>query len=159
MRLTHSLAAAATALLVVVPASSAVAPTRDSVKGEGETAIATKFHLNGTSAADGSDARGVAKLKNKQESTLRQGRIVCLRVQGNEAIIGIELHKADPSDPADFRTLAARDNGAPPKGNKPGVDQLQQVSSSDTPPTCTDALPADMGAPIAKGDITIVDVP
>ena len=134
----------------------AAAPPKDLVTGGGITALGTHMGFVAQSEADSTDPRGHVTLKNHEAETERKGVVVCLRVDGNRAVIGIELRNSNqyPS-PEPYREILVQDNGNPSSGVP---DQVKQLSVGFTQPDCSTQgsfAPGDF--PIRNGNIVVRD--
>jgi hypothetical protein len=132
----------------------AAAPPKDLVTGGGITSVGTHMGFVAHSDANGANPGGHVTLKNHPLETERKGVVVCLRVEGNRAVIGIELRNSNQypsSDP--FRTFVVEDNGNPSTGVP---DQIREISTGAVRPDCSD--PAEVIPPtfqLRNGNIVV----
>jgi hypothetical protein len=137
-------------------------PPQDLVTGGGISDIGTSLGFNAHSGPLGEDPRGHVTLKNKgleDAVSDRKGKVVCLRVQGNRAIVGFEDQDAD-GNPV-YREIFAEDNGEP-RGGQP-VDRLAGIGpragfQTPPPPQCRANFPAaGFGLVLQHGNINVSD--
>ena len=97
-------------------------PNNDFVRGTVTTGTGAKFHVNATSRLSGEDPKGHFYAEIKEGTPPRQfdfsGEVTCLRVEGNQAVVGgvVTKTKGDfPSNPPEGSGFLIRiaDNGEP----------------------------------------------
>lgn len=151
----NGLVAASAAFALAAPSAAlAVGPPNDSVRGGGISALGTKFQISAKGDAEGQDARGHAAFRDRFGGD-RSGKVTCLRVSGNTAVIGIK-DRNDTTGEVVYRQFFVRDNGNPVGGV--GVDELKEVGSgSPTELPCADPTTQGAGLVIEHGNIVVRD--
>ena len=143
--------------------SSSPAPYQDSAWGSGEFCIGPAqgicglIHTNAKSEFDGSSPEGTVFAHVTVVATGLQpevyGRVTCLRVVGNQAVVGAEVTKtSDPAFlPVGFGAVAQYvDNG------EPGSADRGSAFATPTPPVVCPA-PAFPTNPVTQGNFIVHD--
>jgi hypothetical protein len=153
---------------LVLAAVAGAAGGRDSAVGAGTLAdpndpggtdLSFAFAATDTSST-GVDALGVFHLRKRASNTELFGRVICLKVTGNRAVIAGVVKRAsgtqpgEPVGPGDSFLAFAEDNGR----GKPAVDNLSIFTFHDPAPSA-DLCTADESGPpaITGGNITVRD--
>ena len=129
---------------------------QDVVTGGGISAVETRFGFTAHSSATGAGAFGYATFKNfLGANSDRSGKVTCLRVSGNAAVLGIEDRDDGDGTPV-FRQFFVRDNGEPSNGV--AVDELREVGpGSPAPAPCADPTLQGAGLILREGNIVVRD--
>jgi hypothetical protein len=143
-------------VLVLPGASAAQVPTRDSATGSGAAqTIYAAFEFSASSDPGGASPTGTASWT--ELGFQFEGTVSCLRVGGNQAVIGIDV----TSGGFQGFFLSASDLG--PAGS--GLDVFAATPTSFT--SVGDVVPTDCSVPfspflpntVTSGDIVVVDAP
>jgi hypothetical protein len=161
MRIRLCLAVAIAGVLVLSQAAGAQAPTQDSATGSGSTpTFYSAFSFSATSDPLGGSPSGSASWN--QFGFHFEGTVTCLAVDGNQAIIGIDVDAAASSSSAfEGFLLTAIDDG--PAGS--GLDTFDAIPTSFTslgntvPTTCVFAFRGFTPDQLVSGDIVVTDAP
>ena len=154
-------AVAIAGVLALSPAAGAQAPTQDSATGSGSTpTFYSALSFSATSDPSGGSPSGSASWN--QVAFHFEGTVTCLAVNGNQAIIGIDVDAAASSSSAfEGFLLTAIDDG--PAGS--GLDTFDAIPTSFTslgntvPTTCVFAFPGFSPDQLVSGDIVVTDAP
>jgi hypothetical protein len=154
----------AVAALLAVPVSSmGQVPTGDSVAGKGQARASTgpqteeTFDFSATSGPSGQNPSGYAIIDFVVFGSAHfhvEGRVTCLSVSGNQAVVGFELDPNLSNFPAVGAIIEVTDNG-PPGSNPPDVFNSGPVSD---PTSCTPRLISPT-LDVFEGDVLVVDAP
>jgi hypothetical protein len=154
----------ATALVIgaglAIPATSAAqVPTQDSAVGSGAAGgNFPRFDFSATSDPIGGSPSGTASWE--QFGVLHfEGTVSCLAVNGNRAVIGIDIDQAASSLSFAGFFLTVVDGG--PAGSGDNIDAAPtSFSVGDIVPTaCSQVPPAFVPSAVTSGDITVIDAP
>jgi hypothetical protein len=150
-------ALAGLSLTVAAPASQAVSPKLDSVRGTAEHLGADppfpviKVRINARSGATGTEAKGNLDVDGAPPIVPYRGRVTCLNVVGTTATIGIEI--VTSSDPAQegrgqlWSVVDGARTGSP--------DRIAGYPITPTPPT--ECPPLFFTVPVVSGGYDIHD--
>ena len=146
--------------------SSSPAPYQDSAWGSGEFCIGAGticglFHTNAKSEFDGSSPQGTAFAHVTVVATGGReevyGRVTCLRVVGNQAVVGVEVTKtSNPLFlPVGFGVVAQYDDNGEP-GSDPATPDRAFAGAVPTPPVVCPP-PVSPTTPITQGNFVVHD--
>jgi hypothetical protein len=147
--------------------SSSPAPYQDSVWGSGEFCIGAGticglFHTNAKSEFDGSSPQGTAFAHVTVVATGDReevyGRVTCLRVVGNRAVVGVEVTKtSNPLFlPVGFGVVAQYDDNGEPGSDPATPDRAFAAPVGPTPPVVCPS-PVFPTSPITQGNFVVHD--
>jgi hypothetical protein len=146
----------------VAPATAQI-PPGDRVVAEGETTpsgsaeIVLAFNLQADSGPAGEDPTGYARVDVivlGAPAFHLEGRITCLSVSGNEAVVGFVVDPVLSNYPSAGGMVEMRDNG-PPGSDPP--DLLNAIPVDD--PSVCSPLPVPLAIEVAEGDVSVIDAP
>ena len=144
--------------------ASAVAGVKgDEVKGNGwnnppNPANVAEFHIDAKSGPNGEDPKGKVRFKTRSTGAITEGNVTCLRVEGDLAVIGVDVTKSTTDDPVKPEGLLVyvQDNGKPIKGQSADEIRSTTIVTDDVPTVCP--APIDPNRmPLLKGDIRVND--
>lgn len=167
-----SFIAGATALAcLALPAAAAAThsggqgPKQDFAQGTGHADLPQfgqigTFHVNAKSGPGGEDARGHVRLEILRNGALQaelRGRVTCLNVAGNRAVVGAEIERGEAAGIPDIVGTGAifefEDNGsgsdAPPDRSNAGL--------VGTPPEVCPPPPVVAVLPFGQGNFVVHD--
>ena len=151
----YGLLAGCVTLALAAPAAALADPAHDSVTGGGISSVETRFGFS-AQGTPGAGAVGYASFKNfLGNNSDRSGRVTCLRVEGNEAVFGIEDRTDDGT--IVYRQFYVQDNGEPIGGV--AVDELHEVGSGSAVelPCADPTQQSSEGFVIQEGNIVVRD--
>ena len=152
------------AVLTVGVATAVAGPKGDKVQGKGwnnppNPNNVAQFRIDAKSGPNGENPKGKVRFKTLSSGAITEGPVTCLRVQGDLAVIGVDVTKSTTTDPVKPKGLLVyvQDNGKPHKGQ--AVDEIRSVTifTDDVPTVCPPVMDPDR-MPLLKGDIKIRDV-
>jgi hypothetical protein len=148
----------ATGLLLITVAPGGAAPggaIRDRVWGRATHLGADApfppitVHINASSDADGSNPRGMMTIRSRDIGQWRRGEVTCLDVQGDSAMVGIKIVKAeDPAVVGKGELFKVVDDGS-------NGDRIAGYPITAAPPTVCPML--DFTVPVISGNYRISD--
>ena len=150
----------------VTASHSAGGARADFADGGGISAVGTRFGFNAHNTPTGTDPFGHAVFHSTTLSGPlmdRRGHVVCLNVQGNRAIFGVEDEQ--PNGMIQFLEFLVEDEGEPVNGQ--AVDRLTALApvpprtTAQRPPSnCRNVFPPpNTGFVLREGNITVHDGP
>ena len=135
-------------------------PRHDFATGGGITGVETRFGFAAHQGPNGPNGHATFKNFVSPLTADRRGPVVCLSVQGNRAVFGVEDRESNPNGTI-FREFFVEDNGEPQAGQP--VDRITQVTVSQTRPPEQCRTPVPLGTifarPLVAGNITVHDGP
>jgi hypothetical protein len=155
-----SAVAALGSLAVLVPVVASAAPAKDSVNGHGDlqSPSINKFAFAMHAGPNGENPKGTAHVhdnstKDGNQTRRFQGKITCLRVDGNRATFVLDFtHVKDRARDGVIVTVV--DNGNP--AGQESADRIRISDYDGAAPACPDPNAIEPGGRI-EGDISVTD--
>lgn len=163
MKVRNFLLPACAAAIVVANPAVAVAPSKDSVKGNGlnnppvPTRVA-RFEINASSGANGENPKGHVNFKTLATNAQTRGDVTCLNVVGDLAVIGVDITKSTTDDPTmpEAMLVYVQDNGRKTQDGAVDVIRSTTADLDEAPTVCPPPMDPDR-MPLRKGEIRVED--